>query len=84
MTITTSRGKTYKADWIDESTVSGNVNMQIEDARRLPAIAKEFDGLEWLERSSDAQGDKRYESYNKLVRISEEANGRVWLAVGRE
>lgn len=84
MRIETSKGKTYEADWIDESTISGNVNLQIVDSRRLPEIAEDFDGLEYLKRTSETQGDKRYDGYKKLMRISAEVDGRVWIAVGKE
>lgn len=70
MTLTTSRKKTYKIDWIDGPTITnGMVILQMPDARRLPQIAEEFDGLDWMRRESDTQGDKLFEGYSRLSAI---------------
>ena len=74
MTLTTSKGNTYTVDWIDVATLtSGNLLAQLRDERPLFEIAEEFDGLEWLERKSDTQGEKRFEGFNRLISISRNA-----------
>lgn len=71
MQLKTSKNNTYTVDWID--TVStGGVYMQMPDARPLPEIAAEFDGLSWLERYDENQGDKRFEGYSVLSMIRRE------------
>lgn len=70
MKLTTSKNKEYVVDWIDGPTItSGHVMMQMSDERKLAVIASEFDGLEWLKRESEDQGDKLYEGYSDLVSI---------------
>jgi len=83
MVLKTSKGKTYEVDWIDvASLTSGNLFAQLRDDRPLFEIAEEFDGLEWLERESDTQGNERFEGYNCLVSLSRTAaTGAVQLSM---
>lgn len=84
MKLTTSKNKTYNVEWIDVAAMSsGNVLLQMKDERRLPEIAAEFDGLEWMKRESDTQGDKTFEGFTKLIRISRMA-GLVQLTLDKE
>ena len=70
MTITTSQNKTYPVLWIDTSAFNPNVLvMQMTDARRLPVIASEFDGLTEIVRTDENQGDKTFNGYSRLVGI---------------
>lgn len=78
MQLKTSRNNIYTVDWID--TVStGGVFMQMMDARPLAEIAAEFDGLTWLERYDENQGDKRFDGYGELVMIKRPEAGVVVL-----
>lgn len=69
MKLKTSMERTYPVKWVDES-VGGRLILLMADARRLPAIAAEFDGLKWLERISKEQGDKRFDGYSRLAYIA--------------
>ena len=86
MKLKTSKGKTYEVDWIDvASLTSGQLFAQLRDERPLHEIAEEFDGLEWLERESDTQGDKKFEGFNRLIGLSRTAvNGAVQLILCKE
>lgn len=85
MKLVTSRNKEYEIDWIDGPTITtGQVLLQMRDDRRLPEVAAEFDGLEWMERKSDTQGDKRWEGWNVLTRIGLAADGKMILTFGQE
>ncbi len=72
MQLKTSKNREYSVDWIDTVT-AGGVYMQMVDSRSLAEIAEEFDGLEWLERYDENQGDKRFDGYNTLTMIRREA-----------
>jgi hypothetical protein len=86
MTLKTSKKKTYKVDWVDvASLTSGQLFAQLRDDRPLHEIAEEFDGLEWLERESETQGNKKFEGYNRLIGLSRTAvNGAVQLTLCKE
>lgn len=85
MKLTTSRNKEYEVDWVAGPTMaSGTINLQIQDGRRLPEIAAEFDGLAWMRRESKNEGDKKYEGYSELVSIHRMQNGAVLLAFAKE
>lgn len=85
MKLTTSSQKTYDVDWIDVATItSGNLLLQMQDERPLHLIAVEFDGLEWLKRESDTQGNKTFEGFNRLIGINRNAaNGAVQLTLSK-
>jgi hypothetical protein len=86
MKLKTSKGKTYEVDWVDvASLTSGHLFAQLRDERPLFEIAEEFDGLEWLERKSETQGDKRFEGFNRLISISRNAvHNAVQLTFSKE
>lgn len=85
MKLTTSKGKTYDVEWVDgPTTISGTVILCMHDARRLPEIAAEFDGLESLKRESEDQGNKTWTGFTALNRISRNADGYVQIALARE
>lgn len=82
MLLKTSNGNTYTVDWID--TIStGALYMQMMDERALSVIASEFEGLEWLMRESENQGDKRFDGYTRLDMIQRAAPGVVLLKLTR-
>lgn len=82
MRLKTSAGYEYTALWADTAQ-SGMLHAQIADDRRIPAIALEFDGLDWLERISPEEGDKRFEGYGRLTRIFFAADGVIQIALER-
>ena len=85
MKLKTSLNKTYDVDWVDVATVSsGNLLLQMADKRPLHLIAAEFDGLEWLRRESEEQGDKLFEGFNRLIRISRKDDKSVLLVLSKE
>lgn len=84
MKVTTSKGNEYTVEFIDGPTItSGHVMLQMHDARSLPEIAAEFDGLEWLKRESENQGNKEFIGYTVLKRIARVADGVVLIALGK-
>ena len=62
MLLKTSNGNTYTVDWIDTIN-TGTLYMQMMDERALSVIASEFEGLEWLMRESENQGNKLFEGF---------------------
>lgn len=85
MTIKTSKGKTYDADWIDSPITNPDVlYLTMADGRRLPKIAAEFDGLTEIQRYSDTQGDKTFAGYTRLREISTDRTGKVLIALEKE
>lgn len=84
MKLITSKGNEYTVDWIDGATVISNeVILQMNDARNLSVIAGEFEGLEWLKRESELQGDKEFHGFTKLNRIYRLSNGKVQIALSK-
>ena len=84
MQLKTSKGKTYTVEWADTSTFTGDMLLEMHDDRRLPEIAGEFDGLAWLERIDENQGDKRFEGFRRLIAIQFTGNDRVMLTLQKE
>lgn len=83
MKLKTSRNKTYDVDWVDGPTItSGQVVLQMRDGRRLPTIAREFDGLTHMERESEAEGNKAFDGYSELESIYRR-DGVVVVALGK-
>ena len=76
MQLKTSNGYTYDVDWID-TTIAGILYMQMHDQRTLSVIAEEFEGLEWLKREDENQGDKLFEGFSVLTMIRRDAPGVV-------
>lgn len=68
MELKTSRDKVYSVIWADVAS-SGVLYMQVQDSRPIAQIAEDFDGLEWLERISEDQGDKRFDGYSVLTGV---------------
>lgn len=68
MELKTSRDKIYPIVWADVAS-SGVLYIQVKDSRPLAQLAEDFDGLEWLERISEDQGDKRFDGYSVLTGV---------------
>lgn len=83
MLLKTSKGYTYDIDWID-AVHTGELFMQLKNEQRLPEIAAEFDGLEWLKREDENQGDKLFEGYSALTMIKRTEPGLVLMSFERE
>ena len=82
MKLLTSKGNEYKVDWIEVATiVSNELLLQMNDARSLSVIAGEFEGLEWMKRESELQGEKEFNGFTKLNRIYRLSNGKVQIAL---
>lgn len=82
MLLKTSNGNTYNIDWID--TVStGSLFMQMMDERALSVVAAEFEGLEWLKREDENQGDKLFEGYSNLTMVKQVEPGIVIMTFER-
>lgn len=70
MTLQTSRNKTYDVIYVDGPTrLSGTMILRMADPRPILEVGAEFDGLEWLKRESDTQGNKEWTGYTELVSI---------------
>ena len=70
MTLQTSRNKTYDVIYVDGPTrLSGTMMLRMADPRPILEVGAEFDGLEWLKRESDTQGNKEWTGYTELVSI---------------
>lgn len=78
MLLKTSKGKTYTVDWIDTIN-TGTLYMQMRDESALSVIAEEFEGLEWLMRESENQGNKLFEGYSNLTMVKQVEPGIVLL-----
>lgn len=70
MTLQTSRNKTYDVIYVDGPTrLAGTMMLRMADSRPILEVGAEFDGLEWLKRESDTQGNKEWTGYTELVSI---------------
>lgn len=78
MLLKTSKGYEYTVDWID-TVLSGELYMQMMDERKLSVIAAEFEGLEWLKREKENQGDKLFEGFSNLTMVKQVEPGIVLL-----
>jgi len=83
MQIKTSAGKQYEVKWIDVPVQDENrLLLQMQTDRPLVEIVTEFDGLAWIKRYDENQGDKRYEGFTRLVMARIE-NGAVMIVLER-
>lgn len=83
MKVVTSMGYEYVVEWIDTPITDKNrLLLHMKGERPLSEIVAEFDGLEWLERYDEAEGNKRFEGFTRLsmARID---NGNVTIAMER-
>ena len=71
MTVTTSRGKTFDVEWMwGPVSSTGQLMIQLRDARALSKIAKDFEGCETFHRASELEGDMDFDGYTRLAGIS--------------
>ena len=81
MQIKTSSGNEYEVKWIDVPVQDEKrLLLQMQTDRPIVEIVMEFDGLEWIERYDENQGDKRYEGFTRLVMARIE-NGAVMIVL---
>lgn len=83
MTITTSRGQTFDVFWCWAPTADGSLMLSLQDERRLPEIAADFDGLASIRRTSEEEGDAVYQGYDDLRGISRGSSGDVIITLGK-
>ena len=77
MEIRTSKGHTYRADWIGGPTsIREEIFCEIEDERALHEIAMEFDGAE-ITAVGKGGVETVYNGYTELARISKEAGTKI-------
>ena len=69
-------------DFADE-TYDGSFLAQYHDDRRLPEIAKDFDGLPEVTVIEPVL-EKHYEGFSKLIGVSITAGGTVLIRLGKE
>ena len=82
--LSTSKGKTYEVMFADLAVVtSGNLMIKMHDNRRLPEIAAEFDGLEWLRNEREGHETKEFVAYSDLKEISRMNDGAVLLTLAK-
>lgn len=83
MQIKTSAGNEHEVNWIDVPVQDENrLLLQMQTGRPLVEIVTEFDGLAWIERYDEHQGDKRYEGFTRLVMARIE-DGAVMIVLER-
>lgn len=84
MKLKTSTGNEYDIDFAGgPSLTSGQVLVQLRDSRRLSDIVAEFDGLEWMEKLSENEGNKRFHGYSRVTRATQEGT-KVLLSFAKE
>lgn len=84
MTITTSRGKTFPAEWAwGPVGPQEQLMLQIRDERPLSEIAADFEGCDRIHRQSDLEGDLDFEGYTALRAIQRTPEGAVRLTIER-
>lgn len=84
MTITTSRGKTFPADWAwGPVGPRQELRMAIIDPRPLSEIAADFEGCERFRRQSDTEGDLDFDGYTRLTGAMRQPSGSVQLILAR-
>lgn len=83
MQIETSKNKTYAVNWC-WAPVGENDDLMLElksDTRPLYQIAEEFEGLSYISRTSETEGDAWYEGYSSVRSISRRPKGAVQMTL---
>ena len=83
-TVKTKNG-TYTVDYAWAPLMNGSCGISLHDSRRASEIAREFDGLEWIEYFDDEtmSSPVRFEGYTRLWHIVSE-NGVVTMHLKKE
>ena len=77
MTITTSRGGTFEADWAAPGRTG--LHIRLDDPRPLSLIAADFDGVDRL------SGERGFDGPFLLTAVFRDPrSGRVTLTLGKE
>lgn len=80
MRIRTSAGATHEVRWIDTPIQDETaLALRMDDTRKLSVVAAEFDGLTYIDRYDEQQGDKRYEGYATLTEAKRMPDSSVLL-----
>lgn len=79
MKITTSRGKTYNAEFAFAPTTNGNLVIRLQDyGESLTSICAAFEGSAQLEYHADKRDDAPvtlFNGYTHMMRVSREGGG---------
>jgi len=76
--------KTYDVDFAWAPTFDGGCMIQMNDQRRIPEIAAEFDGIEKIHCVDDGAGQEYdWEGYSRLKSITSN-NGKVQITLAKE
>lgn len=75
--ITTDQGKTYTVDYAWAPLADGSCLITMQDDRRLPVIASEFDGLQMIHFADDETGEADWEGYSRLIDLDTIQPGKV-------
>ena len=85
MKITTSKGKTFDANWIWGPLRGTNQLMiDMKDGRRISEIAQDFEGVDRIVKTDERRGvEESYTGYTQLEGIvRENATGTVRITMG--
>lgn len=84
MLAKTSRKRTYTVEWMDSPVQSQNkLYIHMEAAMTLAEAAEAFDGLTWIERIDENEGNKLFYGYSRLA-MARIGNGKLTLMLERE
>ena len=81
-TITTDTGQSYQVDYAGVG-LNGRFKTQIVDARRLPAIAAELDGVTSIAYNEGDQ-ESHFDGYSRLYEMVQVDENHVIVFLGRE
>lgn len=82
MQLKTNNGNTYAVHWAAVAS-TGHLLFQMNDERLLSVIAPEFEGLEWLKREDEDEGNKLFEGFTVLDSIKRVEPGVVLLSLAK-
>lgn len=69
MYVKLNDGREIAVNWMWLIERTGELIMQINDERPLSQIAADWEGIEVMERISEAEGDKIYRGYTRIKRL---------------
>lgn len=84
MTIQTSKGKEYTVIYAEGPTrLSGTLMIKIQDSRKLAVIAREFDGVETVQRMEDETAAQLWEGYTMITMVRRTAENEVIVELAK-